>query len=88
MTEREMDILENPEIPPVDASDGTPDASLDSSESGSGSEFVESVPVAVPEDRPFMTTSFQDYTVTEGLLLLLFVLVLAQFFLNLVRRWF
>lgn len=40
------------------------------------------------EDRPFYTTSFSDYSVTEGLLLLIFVILLVQFFFNLVRRWF
>lgn len=39
-------------------------------------------------DRPFMTTEFEDYTVTEGLLLLISVLLLLNFFLALVRRWF
>ena len=28
------------------------------------------------------------YTVTEGLLLLIFVILLLDFFLNLIRRWF
>lgn len=39
-------------------------------------------------DRPFMTTEFEDYTVTEGLLLLIAVLLLLNFFLALLRRWF
>ena len=42
----------------------------------------------IVEDRPFYTTPFSDYSVTEGLLLLVFVILLVQFFLNLVRRWF
>ena len=42
--------------------------------------------VLVDVDRPFMVTSFHDYTVTEGLLLLIFVLALLSFFLNLFRR--
>lgn len=40
------------------------------------------------EDRGFYTTSFEDYTVTEGLLLLIFVILLVDFFVGLVRRWF
>lgn len=40
------------------------------------------------EDHPFYTTPFADYSVTEGLLLLIFVILLVQFFLNIVRRWF
>ena len=43
----------------------------------------------VPADtHDFMTTNFSDYTVTEGLLLLIFVLLLLSFFANLLRRWF
>lgn len=36
--------------------------------------------------RSFLETDFLDYTVSEGLLLLIFVVVLLQFFYNLVRR--
>lgn len=42
----------------------------------------------IVEDRGFYTTSFSDYTVTEGLLLLIFVILLVDFFIKLVRRWF
>lgn len=42
--------------------------------------------VAVDADRLFLSTSFEDYTVTEGFLLLIFVLVLLTFFLDLFRR--
>ena len=48
-------------------------------------DYTETVTV---DDRPFYTTSFSDYSVTEGLLLFIFVILLVQFFLNLVRRWF
>lgn len=40
------------------------------------------------DEHPLMTTSFSDYSVAEGLLLLIFVLLLLDFFLNLIRRWF
>lgn len=50
-----------------------------------GHDTLESV---VLEDRGFYTTSFEDYTVTEGLLLLIFVILLVDFFVGLVRRWF
>lgn len=39
-------------------------------------------------DHPMLETPFEDYTVTEGLLLLVFVILLLDFFLNLLRRWF
>jgi len=39
-------------------------------------------------EHPMMETPFEDYTVTEGLLLLIFVILLLDFFLNLLRRWF
>ena len=42
----------------------------------------------IVEDRAFYTTSFSDYTVTEGLLLLIFVILVVDCFLNLLRRWF
>lgn len=51
-------------------------------------EPTETVETVGQEDRLFMTTHFDDYTVTEGLLLLIFVLLVIQFFWNLVRRWF
>lgn len=39
-------------------------------------------------DRPFMTTEFNDYTVTEGLLLIISVILIFNFFLTILRRWF
>lgn len=39
-------------------------------------------------DHPMMETPFEDYTVTEGLLLLIFVILLLDFFLDILRRWF
>lgn len=57
---------------------------VDSSED-IGHDTLETV---VLEDRGFYTTSFEDYTVTEGLLLLIFVILLVDFFVGLVRRWF
>ena len=41
-----------------------------------------------PDEHLFYSTDFSDFTVTEGLLLLIFVILLVDFFLNLVRRWF
>lgn len=38
--------------------------------------------------HPMMETPFEDYTVMEGLLLLIFVILLLDFFLDLLRRWF
>ena len=54
----------------------------------SGSGTIETVLVSVEDSRPFLTTDFSDYTVTEGLLLLIFVMLLLKFFLDLIRRWF
>lgn len=42
----------------------------------------------IVESRDFFTTSFDEYTVTEGLLLLIFVVLFVDFFIKLVRRWF
>ncbi len=38
--------------------------------------------------HPFLTTDFSDYSVVEGLLLLIFLLLFLDFFPNLIRRWF
>lgn len=64
--------------------DGSTGADL-SAETDSVLGYQESVIVA---DHAFYTTPFSDYTVTEGLLLLIFVILLVDFFLNLLRRWF
>ena len=48
----------------------------------------ETVAVPAAEDHPFMSTSFAEYSVTEGLLLLIFVLLFLSFFIDLIRRWF
>lgn len=42
----------------------------------------------VVEDYTFMDKPFSDYTVTEGLLLLIFVILFLDFILNILRRWF
>lgn len=39
-------------------------------------------------DHSLMTTSFEDYTVTEGLLLIISLILFLNFFLSLLRRWF
>lgn len=50
-------------------------------------ETVEVVEVT-PESRPFMTTDFADYTVTEGLLLILVLLVFLQACAKIVKGGF
>lgn len=50
-------------------------------------ETVEVVEVT-PESRPFMTTDFADYTVTEGLLLILVLLIFLQACAKLVKGGF
>ena len=42
--------------------------------------------VLVDVERPFLETGFMDYTVQEGLLLLIFVVVVLDFFYGLIRR--
>lgn len=49
-------------------------------------DIVESV-VADTDLRPLMTTSFRDYTVTEGLLLLILLLLVVRSVVDVVRRW-
>lgn len=40
------------------------------------------------DEHPAMTTSFADYSVAEGLLLLIFLFSFLRFMLDLTRRWF
>lgn len=44
--------------------------------------------VAIPNDRPFLTTALNEYSVTEGLLLLIALLLLCSFVAKLVRGCF
>lgn len=44
--------------------------------------------VEVPAERPFMTTPLNDYTVTEGLLLVLVLLLLLGFVYKLWKEVF
>ena len=53
----------------------------------SSTEFVEVVGEVV-EDYTFMTKPLEDYTTSEGLLLLIFVILFLNFILDILRRWF
>lgn len=50
--------------------------------------MTETLTAEEPDTRPFMTTEFNDYSVTEGLLLVIAVLLVLNFFLTIIRRWF
>lgn len=50
-------------------------------------EVVE-VMAEVVEDYTFMDKPFEEYTTSEGLLLLIFVILFLDFILNILRRWF
>lgn len=66
----------------------TPDPALDAApvEGLDEADMVESVE-APADPRPLMTTSFRDYTVTEGLLLLILLLLVVRSVVDVVRRW-
>lgn len=49
-------------------------------------EAVEYVTVAL--ERPFLTTNFSDYTVTEGLLLFILLAIFAIVVIRILRRGF
>lgn len=51
-------------------------------------ETTETVEVATDTSRPFLTTPFDDYTVTEGLLLLLLLLSVVIVCVKLVKEGF
>lgn len=48
----------------------------------------ETFPVIVVDQRPFMTTRLDDYSVEEGLLLLILLLLVIKWFINIVKEGF
>lgn len=86
----EVDVLAPAEAPaaPADAPTESPAEDMPSDLSEGPQTTTEMVQVLVLEERPFMTTSFADYTVTEGLLLLVFLVLVADAVSNFLRRWF
>lgn len=54
----------------------------------SGSEDPSMLVEVVDLDRPFLTTDFADYTVTEGLLLLLLVLAVVMICVKMLKGGF
>lgn len=64
------------------------DVSAGNDVSASEDSLLDYSETVIVDDRGFYTTSFDDYTVTEGLLLLIFVILFVDFFIKLVRRWF
>ena len=57
-----------------------PAAALDSA--------AETVEIVAEEVRPFLTTDFDDYTVSEGLLLVIVLLMVGKICIDLLRRGF
>ena len=51
-------------------------------------EPVEVILVDVSDERSFMTTPLNDYTVTEGLLLLILIMMIVKFVARAVREGF
>ena len=45
-------------------------------------------PVTIVDDRPFMTTPLDDYTVTEGLLLLILVILVIKIIADAIKEGF
>ena len=90
MADEELEVTEN-EVPAESGSEGT-DVSdqeilvLGDPAAAVGDEYI--TLQEMPDEHLFYSTDFSDFTVTEGLLLLIFLILLVDFFLNLVRRWF
>lgn len=61
----------------------TPVVILDEETQEETVEIIETEPVYEFLDKPF-----EAYTVTEGILLLIFVILFLDFILNILRRWF
>ena len=53
-----------------------------------GVEYTETTESPVIPSRPFLTTAFEDYTVTEGLLLIIVFLLVVRFMINTVKGGF
>lgn len=51
------------------------------------SDTIETV-ADVSQDRPFLTTSFEEYSVTEGLLLMLLILAVVMICVKMVKGGF
>ena len=51
-------------------------------------QYTETVIAEVVDDRLFMTTPIDDYTVTEGLLLLIFLVLVLQLVIRFVKGAF
>lgn len=51
-------------------------------------ETVETMEVIEDTSRPFLTTSFEDYTVTEGLLLMILLLAFLMFCIKVLKGGF
>ena len=79
MTDEQMEVLQDEVL----SADGSTGADVSAAE-GVVLDNQETVMV----DHVFYTTPFTEYTVSEGLLLLIFVILLVNFFLDLLRRWF
>lgn len=60
---------------------------LEGTEDAGSAEVIEVV-AEVVEDYTFLDKPFEEYTTTEGLLLLIFIFVFLDFILNILRRWF
>ena len=45
-------------------------------------------PVTIVDDRPFMTTPLDDYTVAEGLLLLILFVLVIKIFADAIKEGF
>ena len=50
-------------------------------------EPITEIPIPTPEPRPFLTTSFEDYTVLEGYMLVFLLCVFVAGLYQLVRRF-
>ena len=55
---------------------------------GEQTEPVETMEVAEDTSRPFLTTPFEEYSVTEGLLLLLLLLAFVSVCLRIIKGGF
>ncbi|MEA4934757.1 MAG: hypothetical protein VB071_14410 [Lawsonibacter sp.] len=66
----------------------TDDVITETTETAGTPETVETLEVTEDTSRPFLTTPFEDYTVTEGLLLIILLLAFFMFCIKVVKGGF
>lgn len=81
--------MENEEVQTVEETTEEPVTSEGTGEeTGTETDTTEVVEVVVFEDRPFLTTPLNEYTVTEGLILLILLFLVGRSVMGWIKEGF